>query len=511
MKAKRCHEHKKSTAPTCSFNAPTLPSCFAVPNYSQAKTCTRCRGNLVQDPSFEAQYLYWYANNVNFTNTSVFEGAVQARLGPGIASLTQEFSLQGMGKNPLFFSFNAVSNLPDLETENTGPLIAEVTWLDKDNNPLGVGLRMFIPGDRINNVARITFFDQTDRPPAKASKARLVFTKGQGQTETQADYIFIDGVLLAPMGYINLLRNGDFEANLLGWTAIPGNDTAFLSSYKESLEGAGHAQTHFNGTLTQDIPIRQLPRGTSFLLSFAVQGVGPVTLSVQVEWLNASGNVIGSGLNLSIPNETLDNQGNYLSYLNITYPTVPGTATARLIFIATVPTPSLYLRLDQVIFAPVPSSNLITNPSFENGLNDWGQSLVNLIERPDVYEGRADAGLGEIGGALWQDVDLYQAEGHCFLFSTGLGFRQISENATFGSMLMKVIWLDRFDREIGLGLSLIATSGPDVFSGFLEWVPYAGVTEPAPEGTARARILFSKTDSINGFIEVDNVMLARLI
>lgn len=510
MKVRRSHEAKRFSGQHCSVEPLRRPDCRPVPDYDKEEECTRC-GNLVLDPSFEAQYYFWRTDNVIFTNNSPFEGAIQARLGPGPASVSQEISVQGVGENPLFFSFNAVSNRPpDSGSIGAGNLTAEITWLDEHYNPLGIGLRMFIPGDRINDIARITFFAQTDRPPAKAAKALLVFTKGQGYSNENGDYIFIDGVLLAPMEYLDLLRNGDFEANLLGWTAVPGNDTAFLSSYKESLEGAGHVQTHFNGTLAQDIDIRHLPPRTSFLLSFAVQGVGPVTLAVRLEWLNANGTPIGSGLNISIPNETLDEQGNYLSYLNITYPTVPGTAIARLIFTAAVPNPNYYVRLDQVIFAPVLSPNLVANFSFEDGLNGWGRSLVNLVERNDVYEGRADAGLGEIGGALWQDVELRHAEGHCYLFSTGLGFRQTNENATFGTMLMKVIWLDRYDREIGLGLCLIATSGTEVFD-FLEWVPYAGVTEPAPAGTAGARILFSKTDSENGFIEVDNVMFARLI
>ncbi len=511
MKVRRSHDIKKFSGDPGACHRERPARC-PLPDYDKEEPCRRC-GNLIQDSSFESQYGYWRTDSVSFGNSSVYEGAIQARLGPGVASLFQELSLQGVGQNPMLFSFSAVSNLPpDSEVENPGILIAEVTWLDDDYNSIGIGLRLFVPADRIDNVARITFFAQTDCPPATAARARIVFTKGQGRVEeAQLEYIFIDHVLLAPMDNLDLIRNGDFEANLLGWTAVPGNDTAFLSSYKESLEGAGHVITHFNGTLSQDIPIRHLPPGTAFLLSFAAQGVGPVTLNVHLEWLDSQGNAIGSGLNLSIPNETLDNQGNYLSYLNITYPTIAGTAAARLTFSAAVPNPAYYVRLDQVIFAPVLTSNLITNPGFEDGLNDWGRSLVNLIERNDVYEGRADAGLGEIGGALWQDVELRHAEGHCFLFSTGLGFRQINEVATFGSMIMKVIWLDRYDREIGLGLCLIATSGPEVFSGFLQWVPYAGVTDAAPAGTAKARILFSKTDSDDGFIEVDNVMLARLI
>lgn len=485
---------------------------------SEKKKCTRC-GNLVQDPSFESQYFSWQQSNVLFTDNSVYEGAIQARLGPGVASLFQELSLQGVGKNPFLFSFNAFSNIttntvpgitPSSGTENSGVLIVEITWLDDNLNAIGIGLRMFIPRDRLNDKARITFFALTDTPPAKASRARIIFSKGQGSSESCQDYIFIDGVLLTPVACPNLIKNGGFEANLLKWTADPGMDKAFLSSYKESLEGAGHVQTHFNGTLTQDINIRHLPPGTSFLLSFAVAGKGPVTLTVRVEWQDARGNPIGSGLNISISNATLDNQDNYLSYLNVTFPTLPGTAIARLTFAATVPNQNLFLRLDQVIFTPVLSTNLITNPSFEDGLNNWNQSLVNLITSDDVYEGRADAGLGEIGGALWQDVDLCDAEGHCFLLSTGLGIRRILPTPTFGTMLIKVIWLDRHNREIGLGLCLIVTPGQSR-SGFMEWVPYVGITEPAPEGTAKARVLFSKTDSNQEFIEVDNVTLVRLI
>ena len=474
--------------------------------------CKRC-GNLVQDFSFESQYGPWVASNVTFTNTDVYEGAIQARLGPGVASLYQIVSLEGVCRSPMLFSFNAVgSPLLGVQQELTlGILIAEVAWLDSNYNQIGLGLRMVIPGGRINSTAKITFFAQTDRPPEDTAFAKISFSKGSPSFMSEADFIFIDGVLLAPMAYTDLIRNGDFEANLFEWVANPDGDTAFLSSYKESLEGAGHALTQVNGNLSQDISVGHLPPQTSFLLSFAAQGTGNVGLTVRIEWLDYNDNPIGSGLNVSIPNETLNNQQNYLSYLFVSYPMVPGTATARLTFYATVPTTADFLRLDNVIFAPVLTQNLVNNPSFEDGLNYWQQSLVNLIERYDVYEGTADAGIGQIGGALWQDVDLYDPECKCYLFSTGLGFRKTIETADFGTMIMKVIWLDRFDRELGVGLSLVSNRVlPTDTNTFIEWIPFAGVTEPAPAGTVRARILFSKTDS-EGFIEVDNVVFAQLV
>lgn len=475
--------------------------CPPKPHVNPKPPCIRC-SNLVQNPSFEADYDYWRSYNVSITDSNVFEGTAVVSLGPGTASLYQDVSLHEASDNPLFFSFNAFAGS---ENELNGSLVAEIIWLDKDYNAIGTGLRMFIPDGRINYTARITFFDLTDRPPIGAAYARILFSKGQGASP---DFILIDQVVLAPIVSPDLMRNGDFEAGLLGWTANP--NTAFLSDHKLSLEGAGHVRTHFNGTLTQDVPIRYLQPGPSFLFSFAAAGEGPVGLSVRIEWLDINGSPIGSGLNLQIPNGTLPVQGNYLSYLNITEPAVPGTATARIIFAASVPAPQYYLLLDQVIFARVVTDNLIVNPSFENGLNDWDATYITLVQLNDVYEGTADAGIGQIGGALVQDVYLNQAAGHCFLFSTGLGFRRTDPGATFGTMLMKVIWLDRYDNEIGLGLCLIGTSSNQTGTDH-QWVPYVGVTEPAPTGTARARIQFTKTLSTNGYIEIDNVVFGRLI
>ncbi|HPF19847.1 MAG TPA: hypothetical protein PLC88_00745 [Syntrophomonas sp.] len=459
--------------------------------------------NLVQNPSFEEEYSYWWTNNVYIGNTNVFEGTAVAVMGSGVASLHQELDLlYGAVCRRLFFSFNAMGGA---ESCYNGTLTAQIVWLDKEYNQIGIGLRMFVPDGRITNTARLTFFALTDQVPAQAVYARISFSKGQG---TSSDAILIDQVLLAPLAGYDLLTNSDFESDLLGWTANP--TTAFISDHKLSLEGAGHVRTHFNGTLTQDVYIRSLPPGSSFLFSFAAGGVGAVMLYVHVDWLDSNKNPIGSGLSLQIPNETLSLQGNYLSYLNLTEPTLPGTAYARIIFDAIVPNSSCYLLLDQVLFARVMSDNLIVNPSFENGLNDWEATYVTLVQRNDVYEGAADAGIGQIGGALWQEIDLTQAEGHSYLFSTGLGFRRTSSEATFGTMLMKVVWLDPNRNEIGLGLCLIGTSSNQTGSEH-QWVPYVGITEPAPPGTAGARIQFTKTESTDGYIEIDNVVFGRLI
>lgn len=43
------------------------------------------------------------------------------------------------------------------------------------------------------------------------------------------------------------------------------------------------------------------------------------------------------------------------------------------------------------------------------------------------------------------------------------------------------------------------------------WLVYTDITEPAPAGAVAARIQFTKTASDNGVIEVDKVVLDRLV
>ncbi|MBP1761324.1 MAG: hypothetical protein H6Q64_866 [Firmicutes bacterium] len=463
--------------------------------------CIHCT-NLIRNPSFESNSSYWWTDNVSITDFNVFEGNTVANMGPGVASLSQDFPLQGANCHPLFFSFNAFAGF---ENEFNGELIVEVLWLNSEYNQIRPGLRMFIPNGRINYNARITFFAITDQVPANAAHARVIFSKGPG---IFPDFILIDQVVLATISGHELMINGDFETGLLGWTADP--ETAFISNYELPLEGAGHVCTHFDGTLTQDVYMCGLPPCATFLFSFTAAGSGLVSLNVRIEWLDFNYNPIGSGLTLEIPDETLSAQGNYLSYLNITEPAPPCTAFARIIFTAAIPDPGCYLLLDQVLFARVETDNLILNPSFEDGLDNWESVNYNLVELNDVYEGTTDLGLGEIGGALWQEVELCHAAGHCYLFSTGLGFRYTNSEATFGTMLMKVIWLDHCGHEIGLGLYLTGTSSNQTGIN-PHWVPYVGITESAPPGTAKARIQFTKTSSEDGYIEIDNVVFGRLI
>lgn len=492
----RCHQYRSSVG---RFGLYNRYNACAFPQWcglTQPSPCTRCN-NLVQNPSFETDLSNWETSNVTTFDSEPFEGTQAARMGPGIASMYQDVSLAKVNCKPLFFSFNVVSNSSN---QFNGDLLVEVFWLDAKRNIIATGLSLFIRDGRINGTD-LTYFDITDRPPCSAAWARLQFSKSQG---TEPDVILIDQVILAPLSSINLVQNPGFEAGLSQWITNP--DTSFESSYAQSFAGGGRAITSANGVLSQDVYIGNQPMRSTFLLSFAATANGDSTLTIQVQWLDSADNPIGSGLNLLVPIDTLGSQFNYLSYLDITDPAPYRTVKARISFTAAILEAGTFVAIDQVIFARTATGNLVTNPSFENSLNDWEPDNTTLYSGGDVYEGMADAIIPEAGGSLVQDVPLVNAVGRCFLFNCGLGYRS-EAGATVPQMLIKVIWLNKNGDEIGLGLSLTCF----VFSGDPRWFVYTGITEPAPLGTAAARLQFTKPSSENSELEIDKVVLGRLV
>ena len=454
-----------------------------------------CKGlNLVQNPSFEAGLTGWTANNAALTNVP-FEGTQEALLGPNVASIFQDFPLDRRCRDPLFLSFNVFAP----SSNNGGSLIAEVSWLDSKRRAIASGLRLFIPENRINTTSRITYFAVTGRPPAGTAGARLQFSKGSG---TATDLIKLDQVILAPIRTPNLVQNSGFELGLARWTA-----TAFIPDF--SVPYAGSAQLHAtdNGTLFQDIPLKNLPAQSPLLISFAASG-GQTSLSVQLLWLNRAGDPIGTpGISLFIPGETFVAQGNnYLTYLALTEPAPAGAAAARILLVDTIDKQT-DIFVDQVIVAGARSANLVRNGSFENGLSDWTAVNVSAVLSESAYEGSAVARVGTEGGLLFQEVPLPSAAGHSFLFN--FGFRSSSIGVDLpGTTIAEVRWLDGMGREIGLGLSLVVPNT----SLRSQWLVYTGITAPAPPGVAAARVQFTRsTGSPEVVVELDKVVLGRLV
>ena len=488
--------------PCATVEVKNVQSCVSIPvglpTPLKPVTCPGCF-NLLQNPSFEAGLAGWSTSeNVTASNDSVFEGTQQASLLAGVASMFQDVSLASLGNCPLFLSFNVASS-------GTSDLTVKLSWLDANHDAIADGLRMFIPRTATRNTRfDITYFDISDRPPTGAAFARLLFSKTIG---TEDAFTSVDQVILAPVNSSNLLVNPSFEGGLAGWTA-----TSFIPDFTNPLEGLVAAFTNTDGTIFQDVPLADQPPNSSYLLSFggfSTFSQGPTAaLTAQVLWLDAANNIIGApGLEINIPNSTLEEQFSYLTYLDLTEPAPADAVKARILFTADVE-PGFSLLIDQILFARAGTPNLVQNPSFEAGLNHWTSVNTTVFSGSDVYEGTSAADVSVIGGVLSQDVPLSNAAGHCFLFNTGLRFRATHSSPAPSQVLIRILWLDQKGSEIGLGSSLFVPPTPFVEN---RWSVYTSITEPAPPGTVAARIQFTKAPSASSELDIDKVVLGRLV
>lgn len=466
----------------------------------------RCN-NLLENPSFELNLTGWEGDNVSIVGrqelTKPFEGTSVARMGQGIASLSQDVSLEGTCNSPLLVSFEIFR--VTVQQSSASDLIIEVLWLDNMGNIIGTGLRTLIPSERTSNDQnRLTFVEITDSPPDNAVMARLQFTKGSLPLFNVGNILDIDQIILTPISSINLVTNSGFELGRQFWSSTNANES-FTSNY----EGTGNILLNaINGELIQNIPINNFPHGSSFLLSFAAFSTNAnSTLKVQVIWLDKNGNPISTGLDLSINSQAIVLANNYVTYVDVTTPVPKNANTAQIKFTATGISGNF--NIDKVIFTKITSMNLLVNPSFENSNSPspWIASGGTTVDQdPDSYEGARLANLPEIAGYIYQDVSIIPER--CYLLS--FGYRTSGANSA-GNLLAQVKWLDRNGREIGLGLSIIIGSGTAV--GILKWLTYLGITETAPENAAMARVQFSKSfsEQDNAAIEIDKVVLASLV
>lgn len=455
--------------------------------------------NLMQNPSFEVGFASWEKSGDIMIETGAYEGVHVVQMGEGPASLWQDVSLAGVAPLPLLLSFNLFGSLLEISPNTT----VEVLWLDARRNTIGQGRRLFIGEGTLGGIfsTRHTFLAVTEIPPRDAAYARLLFSKAEGQNNS---LLQIDQVILTPVRTLNLVQNHSFEADLSYWSA-----DNFSTDYELHLIGAASAFSTEGGLLSQDIPLTKQPQRSPYLLSFALKCEDNVTVRVTVQWFDSSGSAIGTpGLDLTIPPNTLGSQNAFLTYLALTERAPRGATTARVTF-ETSPSES-GLRIDQVIFVRAGTSNLVQNPNFEDGLNGWNEDQVTVLNSPSAYEGNWIAHFDNEGGALWQEVPLANGDGNCFIFSCALraGFTDVGTADTNG--LIEVIWLDRQGREIGLGLNMVLRPTSQFQIGSV-WQVYVGITDKAPSGVAAARIRITKPSVSNGSLDVDNIILSRLL
>ncbi len=449
-------------------------------------------GNLLQNPGFESDLAFWQSDNVITTDSSPSEGTQAASLGPGVASLYQDVLLGPWQRKPLLLSFIAYAAAP-----GPGDLVAEVLWLDSNGIVTGTGLRAFIPSSAISD-ARITFFDVTDRPPLGTQWARLQFSKTAAVETT----LQLDLVNLAPIQTTNLVRNPSFELGLADWAA-----DNFTTGFLSVLEGGASAsQTGAPGTLAQDITLRPILPGSSYLLTFSASAPLNSTVTAQLLWLNALGNQIGDpAINAPIVAATLSTQGAYLSFAQASGPAPIGAVAARLVFTASGGVGSI-LNLDQVNLIRLSSPNLLQNPGFIQGITDWTAQGVTPLNTGG-FVGDNFALLASTGATIYQTVDLpWGSARDSFLFNYALRFSGTA--GLNGNVLAQVYWLNILGEEIGLGLAQVVSQPVQATA---QWQVFTGFTERAPVGAVFARIQFTKSaGGALSDIGLDSVIFARI-
>ena len=448
-------------------------------------------GNLLQNPSFESGLSYWNNENVTLINTSPSEGTQAASLGPGVASLSQDVLLGTWLRKPLFMSFVAytLTGIP-------GDLIATVYWLDSNGIIIGTGLKALIPSSAIS-TARITFIDITERPPINAQWARLLFSAGAAD-----EALVLDLINLAPVETPNLLRNPSFELGLEGWDA-----SSFTSNFTTVFEGAASAaQIAEPGTLSQNLLLRPILPGTSYLLSFAATSTNNAAVTAQLFWLNILGNPIGApAINAPIVASTLAGQGAYLNLMQASDPAPLGTFGAQLILSTAGAPGSIFL--DQVNMIRLLSPNLLQNPGFIQGLDFWTTQGV-IPQNTGGFVGDNFALLADTGAVINQTVSLPRGSGGgSFLLNFALHFS--GTDALNGNVIAQVHWLNCLGQEIGIGLALVIAQETQERA---QWQSFTRFTEKVPVDAISARIQFTKSAGGDGSdIGLDSVIFARVV
>ncbi|WP_097028372.1 hypothetical protein [Clostridium peptidivorans] len=144
-------------------------------------------GNLLQNPSFEnaSSINPWIAEGTTVTQaTNAYEGRRFARISNLGGSIYQIVSIEKSYCYLLNFGYQITDN-------TTANLLAEVYWLDKDGQEIGLGLSIIILNNSILNPIGIwlTFLGVTEPAPENAVRARIQFSKSIGNTTVDIDKV----------------------------------------------------------------------------------------------------------------------------------------------------------------------------------------------------------------------------------------------------------------------------------------------------------------------------------
>lgn len=305
-----------------------------------------------------------------------------------------------------------------------------------------------------------------------------------------------------PIPCPNLVQNPSFEQNFAEWQIFGDIDIISHPTFEGNLEvemGPNQA------VLWQDISLAGV-RGYPLFLSFNLRSsqitelVPAPRLIVEVTWLDSNERIIGYGARLFINPQSLTGAENErVTHFHIVDPPPEQAAYARLAFGKQEGNEASFIQLDQIILAPVLTSNLLTNPGFEIGLNFWTTETFepNYTSRLEgIGAARADAD----NSVLEKDVFIgNHPRGSSYLLGFGL------HSPALVAATAQVLWFDRNDAVIGgPGLQLLVPQLTLLNQG--GYLTYLGVTSAAPREAVKAKILFFTAEPLH----IDQVFFIRV-
>ena len=296
----------------------------------------------------------------------------------------------------------------------------------------------------------------------------------------------------------NLLQNASFEAGLSFWQAE--NAGVTNGSPAEGAQAAGLWAGV--SSLYQVVALPPLQRNPLFLsfIAYTQEAVGAGSLTAEILWLDADFSVIGTGLRSFIPASAINNVR--ITYFDVTEVPPFGAVWVKLLF--SKGQSDIPVILDLIHLALLKSPNLVQNPSFEYGLDNWAaENITPTFALPYTGAAVVSASAQAAAGGISQTIPLRLcAPGAAYLLSFA---------AQAGNTPIEVIvrWLNILGSPVG-DPAIDVTVPAATLSQQGNYLNIVQLTSPAPLGTVSALLELRYSGNIPLSVSLDQVIFVQL-
>jgi hypothetical protein len=332
--------------------------------------------------------------------------------------------------------------------------------------------------------------------PAGTAFVTVTFSGPPGGTGLAGNTLYLDQILVGstPSTGANLL-DGDtstIEGSAGHW--VPWFSTNVAQATSQAEAGSHSLQVNITAPYGWGIQLNNWPgfaatAGPQTLSFWGLAGAGSLGATMQVQWRDASGTVLGTSSTAIAPLSS--------TWQEATANTVapPGTAVVTVTFTGTTGVAGNTLYLDQIFVGPSPASGVnylnADTSSLEGSIGQWAAWFSTSIAQSTAQaEGGTHSLQVKIAAPYGWGVQLSNWPG----FTATPGPKNIRFWGLLGSgslgATMQVQWRDSGGNVLGTNSAAIGTLTAN-------W-QQATATATAPAGTATVTVTFSGTTGISG-------------